>query len=439
MRQDSFADNDLLLVAARKGKDRQPLVGNFDVDIPDLLVDAAVLLLFIQERAFGIAFQAGKGNVLADAQRLNQALALPVLRHHGEAARDLLRHASDPDRLAVEQHLALVLRPQPHQALENFRAARAQQTVDAENLPFPDGKADVVQQVPAAAFRQGEVLYLQNDRGLLPVDIAAALRVCFIPADHPLDDPWDVDFVRILVRHVFPVAQDRDVVADVQDLFQAVGNVHDRDPLRRQLAHDPEQHIHLLRAQGGRRFVHDQDFQVLLNQIPRDLDDLLLPHAQVPHQRFRRDGVLQLRQNPAGQLGVLLVVQPEMPLRLFPGHKDVLVDVQVREQAQLLMDDPDPVPACVRRVLEGDLLIPHKELAGSGLLDSRNDLHQRGFSRAVFPDQHVDLPFFHREGNVVERHGARIDFTDILRPQADLVFCFFHGTAPPIWPTSEPA
>ena len=65
-------------------------------------------------------------------------------------------------------------------------------------------------------------------------------------------------------------------------------NVDDADPVRLQVADDPEEPVDLLVAERGRRLVHDQDAGVG-PQGPRDLDQLLLGHRQRADLGFRVD------------------------------------------------------------------------------------------------------------------------------------------------------
>ena len=138
--------------------------------------------------------------------------------------------------------------------------------------------------------------------------------------------------------------------------------------------------------------------------------------------------MLQALQHLFGQLRVLGVVEPDMMLGFFARHKDILINVQIGEQAQLLMNDSDPVRAGLGGIPKGNLLIIHVQLAGAGLLNARDDFHQCGFSRSVFADQHVHLAPEHLKRHIVQRLGARVDLTDMLRPEADLLI--IHAVTP---------
>ena len=50
-------------------------------------------------------------------------------------------------------------------------------------------------------------------------------------------------------------------------------------------------------------------------------------------------------------------------------------------------------------------------------INAAQDIHQRGFSRAVLTDQRVDLPFLHLQVYIVERLDTRECFGNIFHFQ----------------------
>ena len=130
----ALGDDHLLLVAAGEGQYRQVLVRHLDVQILDLRVHGLLLGGIVHQKPGQKVGQRSQGGVLADVQALHKALPLPVLGHQREAGVELVRHIADPHGLALIDHLAGMLGPHAHQALEELAAARAQQAVDAQHL-----------------------------------------------------------------------------------------------------------------------------------------------------------------------------------------------------------------------------------------------------------------------------------------------------------------
>ena len=97
------------------------------------------------------------------------------------------------------------------------------------------------------------------------------------------------------------VAEDDGLIGDLQRLLEVVGDVDDRDPRRRQLTDDPEEHLDLVAREGRRRLVHDQDPR-LARQRSRDLDHLLLTEPQVCHQCVGVEVLLEPLEELAGAL-----------------------------------------------------------------------------------------------------------------------------------------
>ena len=76
---------------------------------------------------------------------------------------------------------------------------------------------------------------------------------------HHLDDPVFVELTHRLLAYPFAIAQHGDPVADLEDLFQAVGDVDDAATLLAQLADDHEQLLCLGVGQRVGGLVHDDD------------------------------------------------------------------------------------------------------------------------------------------------------------------------------------
>ncbi len=79
------------------------------------------------------------------------------------------------------------------------------------------------------------------------------------------------------------IPQHRGRVADVEDLIQAVTDEqHGHVPVTR-LPHDREQALDLVRGQGRRRLIQDED-ACLYRERLGDLDELLVGHRQAANK-----------------------------------------------------------------------------------------------------------------------------------------------------------
>ena len=105
-----------------------------------------------------------------------------------------------------------------------------------------------------------------------------------------------------------------------------------------------------------------------------------------------------------------IVEQEARPAARLAAQEDVLGDRQVRRQVQLLVDHADAEVQRRSRVGDLDRLALEPDLAGVGLVDAGQDLHQRGLAGAVLADQGVDFSGTELEASV----GKRMDAGEVL-------------------------
>jgi hypothetical protein len=98
---------------------------------------------------------------------------------------------------------------------------------------------------------------------------------------------------------VLAVAQHRDPVGDLEDLFHPVRNVDDADAVGLEVLDHVEQHHLLGIGQRGGRFIEDHGLGVD-RQRAGDLDHLLVGDGQVADQRAGIEADLQLLQDRVG-------------------------------------------------------------------------------------------------------------------------------------------
>ena len=144
------------------------------------------------------------------------------------------------------------------------------------------------------------------------------------------------------MRLAATVSQDGHVVADSQNLFELVRDIDDGYAVRLEIADNAEQDFHFRGAEGGRRFVHDQDVDIGGERF-RDLDDLLLANAKIVGELIGVDPLLQARKQGSRfvQLARSVNIESETGRRI--DEAEVLGDTEIRAEIQLLKDDFDAV------------------------------------------------------------------------------------------------
>ena len=85
---------------------------------------------------------------------------------------------------------------------------------------------------------------------------------------------------------------------------------------------------------------------------------------------------------------------------------DVLADRQVGEQRLLLEHHADALAVGVGGAFDARRLAGDEDLAGVGLIDAAQDLHQRRFAGAVLADQADDLSGLDLDRDVLQRVHA---------------------------------
>ena len=209
------------------------------------------------------------------------------------------------------------------------------------------------------------------------------------------------------------VAQDGDVVAEVEHLVQTVGNVDDGDALFAKLLDDAEHDLQLAVGQHGGRFVHDEHAGVIVDGV-HDLHDLLA------RDRERRD--LRVDVDVHAQLIHDLLRAPahtrpvhELALHHEVAEEHIFGNGQRLCQLDLLMHHADARAACFDRRLEAAALAVQNDLARVRLIDAGKDLDERRFARAVLAHETMDRAALDVDGDVIQRLDAGELFCDVFQ------------------------
>jgi len=221
-------------------------------------------------------------------------------------------------------------------------------------------------------------------------DITLGITFANLAADHHPDHIVHGDILNVLGIDVLAVTQDGDAVAQTEDFFHSVGDIHDGDALLAQGLDDREQTFGLGFGQSGGRLVHDDDLGIH-HQSLADFHHLLLTNGQIGHDSI--DGDVDAHTiHDFLRLGAhgFLVADAELLGDLLT-HEQVFLHRQVKENVQFLIDEHNTGLFCFLGALVADFLAIHKNRACIFGVNAREDLHQGGLAGAVFAHQSMDL------------------------------------------------
>ena len=210
-------------------------------------------------------------------------------------------------------------------------------------------------------------------------------------------------------------AQDGDPVADLGDLGQLVADEHDPPAFGREVAHDPEQAANLRGGEDRGRLVEHEESRPAEDRL-EDLQPLLRADRHLPHGRVRVDVELVLCREldeapPSGG-----EVEQQTAIRAH-AEDHVLNRGQVRHEHELLVDHADPVRDGLVGGGDRDRLPVEQDLAGIGLVEAVEHLHEGALARAVLAQQRMDLADANIERDGVVREQPAEPLRDPVHPQ----------------------
>ena len=155
------------------------------------------------------------------------------------------------------------------------------------------------------------------------------------------------------------------------------------------VVHDLDELGDFLRCQRGGRLVEDQDVSAAVERL-EDLDALLHADRDVLDFRVGVDG----QAVALGDLHNIFPggchVQLDAPGR-FGAQDDVLGDRKGLHQHKVLVDHADACINGIARIVHDDFFAVDQDIAGRGLEQTVELVHQRRFARAVFAQDRVDF------------------------------------------------
>ena len=318
LEREGFGEAHLLLVAA--GQLPRFLLGAdaFDFKLVYValrdLTDGLLVAPF--DKAAEIVFQklvlnlhGREGHVPFQRLVQQQADAAPILRHEGQGRIETFARAVERDLLALEDDLTARL-VKAHNPVGDTELALSRETADAEDLAFLDIQAHITNRFARHVHPK-------------PLDGHGSPCVGMIPnlnfgggsdasADHTFRNLTDIGAGRGDVGDHEAVAHDDDPVADGKDLVQSVRDEDNRDAAFGHGANGIEQRLGLLLGQNGGRLIQDQELELILAELARDLRKLLVADGHFADDHVLVDGEAHLVDGglrPAGHFIVIEGVQ----------------------------------------------------------------------------------------------------------------------------------
>src|SRR5699024_3320729 len=206
--------------------------------------------------------------------------------------------------------------------------------------------------------------------------------------------------------HEAAVLQDGDPVAQVEDLFQPVGDVEHGNAALLQPPDQGVEQLDLVVRQCRSGLVHGDDAGIEAHRLD-DLDHLLLGHGQAADLAVRGDAFdAQVREQGgcvAGHPGLI----HQAPAAWFATEVDVLRHGALGQQVELLEDRGHPGSLGLQRVGEADLPSLEGDRPAVGLVHAGQDLHHGGLAGPVLSHQCMHLPrMYHQVDPVQDLNSA---------------------------------
>jgi len=211
------------------------------------------------------------------------------------------------------------------------------------------------------------------------------------------------------------LAHNRDAVADGFDFAQFMADEYNCMAVFFQ--HDElfEEFFCFLRRQHGRRFIENDHFRLTVEHF-QYLHLLLVADGEIGHFRVHVDikpvAVTQLFRE-ADSFSVIEL----HPFHRFSAEHNVLRHRHAGNKHKMLLNHSESKLHRLRHRMNGDLVPIDFDCPLRGLLNAKQDFHQRRLARAVFSDKRVNLAFpDHEADTVIRQYAVGIHFDDAVHP-----------------------
>src|ERR1700680_583243 len=402
-----FADDDLLLIAARKRRDQLIDARASHREPPDDIVGQCGFARKGAQAKPRHGADRGQGDIVADRFRKMEATLLTVFRHERDAQAIGVGRRFDVDDAALDRNRAAAPAARDTEdRFQDFGAAGTEQTADAEDFALPQLEADAVQRPPPSAASERierQVIDTQDNRPTFRS--RAAMVGGHLAADHRGDDRSTRQFAD-RGRHDAPaVAQHRPPIGEVENLFDAVRGVDDRDPIVRELPYDLEHRLAFRRRQRRSRLVHDEDAGVERQRFG-DLDQLLLADAQFSDAAAGVNVDAEAAQQAFCRSDDTASIDQRAGNQRLAAKKDVVGHAQFGDEIELLMNDRYASTLGIAYPAERYRVALHLDDALVARMHAGEDFHQGALAGAVLAHQRMHLAASEVEVDVAYRRHA---------------------------------
>ena len=416
------SDDDFLLVAAGEG----PGVGidrrRPDIKVLDALGGPLADCLEIEDPVLAVRglVVAVENVVFGHGHRADEPVAAAVLGDVRDADVGHPARAGLLDVLAGDGGFARVDRSQPGNRLDELGLAIALDAGDDHDLARPDIEVDSLDHHLVAIVADLQVANAQDDLAWLR--LALGHDQLDIAPDHEVRELLARGRLRVRRAGDAAATEHDDVVGDLQDLVELVGDEDDRRARRRERANDPEQLLGLVWRQNRARLVQDEDVAVPVEGL-QDLHPLAYTDGEILDLRVRIDVQLVL----LGELDDPLsrrtpIERAEGPAHGLCAECHGLDHVEDRHEHEVLVDHADAGLDGAHGIVEDAFLAIDEDLAGIGLVQARQDVHERRLAGAVLAEQAEHLATVCLDRDLVVCEHAGKPFRDVaqLKPHGCL-------------------
>jgi hypothetical protein len=296
---------------------------------------------------------------------------------------------------------------------QQLAATGAEQAGDADDLAGAHLEVDRLGR--ARRLEAGELQARRAD-----LTLRVRIEVLDLAAHHRGDQVVVVELVHARRAGELAVAQDRHPVADLEHLLEVVGDVHDGVALVAEAVDAGEQRLGLRFGERRRRLVEDQHSRVLAEHLG-DLDELADGQRCLLDRRVRVEPVEPDALEHRARLLAQRAGAGDAATGGQAAHQQVLADTQVRQQAELLVDDADAGVARLGRAGVAHLAALDRVGPAVALDGAGEDLDQRALAGAVLTCDAVHLAGTQLERDALERLDRPVALGDALEGDDDLV------------------
>ena len=347
------------------------------------------------EAGRGLMPAGGEIDILLDGENRNDAIAFAVLRAEDESGVDggtrgrVLRNLpGNPDSAAGAIFRAV-------DEAKQFAAPRTNKTEHADNLTLRHLETDGRRHARTGHALDRESAGTVRTGGIIE-------NIAQIASDHRTDDLVDGEpGHRVEGADMPAIAQNRDGIADREDLVHAVRHIKDHVAARLEIADDGKEPLDLAGGKTARRLIEGDDARAAREGLG-NFHQLALRDGQMADLGVGIDFLADPCEVALG-LGTQLAAIHDAALGRQVAEKQILRDTHFRHEKQFLVDHGDAGTQRGGGVGEHVAYPVDPERATRGRVGAAQDFQQRGLARAVFPHERMDPAALRRERNAIKR------------------------------------